>query len=163
VLTVYQILKFFLVNRFILVDLDYTLCDNQALSPDKAIGIYSYEMDYSIRSAIYEKLESNDIKGRFPRRVIFSARGLRALPFSREWLARKGIGYEGILHLGETVFKLWFIKAMILLRKDFALVDDWGDVDFKSGGYHRNSTYPKVLTLAKDGRFLYIDSTEVSR
>ncbi len=145
-------LRLIFLNKFILVDLDYTLCNNDA-SPI-SIEKFDYKnLDIEINLDIKERVIRHNIEGY--KTVIFSSRGIRAHLFSKEWLLKNEINYNAFFHLGLTSLKLIPILMSIIFMKNFILIDDLSDI--KDGKLVKSFIYNYVELLAKKNFFKWKD------
>ena len=137
-------LRLIFLNKFILVDLDYTLCKNET-SPT-SIEKFNYKnLDIEINLDIKEKLMQHNIEGY--KTIIFSSRGIRAHIYSKEWLLKNEINYDAFFHLGFTSLKLIPILMSIIFLKNFVLIDDLSDI--KDGKLVKSFIYNYVELLAE--------------
>ncbi len=145
-------LRLIFLNKFILVDLDYSLCKNELSS--MSIKKFDYEnLDIKINIDIKERVMRHNIEGY--KTIIFSSRGIRAHPFSKEWLFKNEIKYNAFFHLGLTSLKLLPILMSIIFLKNFILIDDLSDI--KDGKLVKSFIYNYVELLANKNFFKWED------
>ena len=145
-------LRLIFLNKFILVDLDYTLCKNEV--SQMSIEKFNYKnLDIEINSDIKERVIQHNIEGY--KTIIFSSRGIRAYFFSKEWLLKNEINYNAFFHLGLTSLKLIPILMSIIFLKNFILIDDLSDI--KDGKLVKSFIYSHVETLSNKNFFKWED------
>ena len=120
-------LKLIFRNKYVLIDLDYSLCRNN-------LGDNSFMFDYKnpnlkINEELKKIINKYNISGF--QNIIFSSRGLRAKPFSRKWLKDNNINYSAFFHLGLTGLKIIPIFISLILFKEFVLLDDLSNIKDK--------------------------------
>ncbi len=153
----FQIFNIFFKNKFILLDLDYSLCNNFALNEIE---------NYEDSSPDYENLEIpineevlkflNEEKCNGYSIIIFTSRGLRSSFYTKAWLNKNNINFQAILYLGVTLLKTIPIFLLTFLSKDFILIDDLCDI--KNKELTRSFAHKYVRNLQKKNNFLWIDT-----
>ncbi len=145
-------LRLFFLNKFVLVDLDYSLCKNEILSINEEKFDYR-NLNIEINLDIKEKVKYFELKGY--KIIIFSSRGIRAHSFSKKWLNRNKINYVAFFHLGLTSLKLIPILMAVIFLKKFVLIDDLSNI--KDGKLTKSFIYNYVESLAKKNLFKWED------
>jgi hypothetical protein len=120
-IAIFNLPKILNSNKILFLDLDYTLCDNKKLR--RAVTDESklvYKLDIPINLEIKDLVNDySDFK-----KIILTARGLRSMNPTKEWLKRNDYGEFQIMFIGETWLKLIPILFGNILRKKLILVDD---------------------------------------
>ena len=140
------------IEKFNLIDLDYSLCRNDLV--DENYDNYHYlKYDLKINYELKKILEDSNKKG-FSN-VIFSARGIRAVSHSKKWLKLNGIKYSLLFHIGETWLKIIPIVLLFMLSKQFTLYDDLSDEKEKDS--KKNNIQKIIMHLSQKKNFIWID------
>tara|TARA_B100001057_G_C22671183_1_gene879923 strand:- start:551 stop:1078 length:528 start_codon:yes stop_codon:yes gene_type:complete len=145
-------LRLIFFNKFILIDLDYSLCKNEILLKKTNNPDYM-NLDIKINKDLEEKIKVLNISGYH--NVIFSSRGIRANKYSRKWLKTKRINHEAFFHLGNTSLKIIPILTLVLFSKDFVLFDDLCNV--KEGKLRKSIIYNSIHFLEKKKFLMWED------
>ena len=156
-LTVFQIVNIFFKNKFILLDLDYSLCNNFALREIENYDDFSpdYEnLEMPINEEVLKFLKEE--KCRDYSIIIFTSRGLRSSFYTQAWLKKNNISFQSILYIGVTLLKTIPIFLFTCLSKDFILIDDLCDV--KNKKLTRSYAHKNITKLQKRNNFLWIDT-----
>lgn len=151
-ISIFCSLRLIFLKKFILLDLDYSLCKNEA-SPASVEKFDYKNLDIEINLEIKERVMQHNIEGY--KTVIFSSRGIRAHLFSKEWLLKNEINYNVFFHLGLTSLKLIPILISVIFLKNFILIDDLSDI--KDGKLIKSFIYNYVELLAKKNLFKWED------
>ena len=144
-------LRLIIHNKYLLIDLDYSLCNNK-------LEYSSYTLDYKdpyleINEDLKKIINKYNIAGY--ENIIFSSRGLRAIPFSKRWLIRNNIKYNAFCHLGLTGLKIIPILFSLIFFKHFILLDDLSNVKDKE--LKKSFIYNLVEFFINSKRFKWLD------
>lgn len=145
-------LRLVFFNKFVLVDLDYSLCKNESRSISEERLDYR-NLDIEINEDIRERVIHHNFKGY--KTIIFSSRGIRAHYFSKAWLHKNKISYDAFFHLGLTSLKLIPLLMSVIFLKNFVLIDDLSNI--KDGKLIKSFIYNYVELLAKKNFLKWLD------
>ena len=116
-----------LKKKIILIDIDFTLANHNYFK-----GINKLDLNKATINNSVIKTVNFYIKKKY-KPIVFTARGLGSFNSISKFLKKNLIVFYGpVLLLGNTKFKFYLIKILILLKKKIILIDDLSDLDFES-------------------------------
>ncbi len=146
-----SIFKLIFYNKFLLIDLDYSLCSNNL--EDKPYMLDYKDPHLELNEDLKKIINKYNIAGY--ENIIFSSRGLRAIPFSKRWLRRNNINYNAFFHLGLTSLKIIPILFSLIFLKEFILLDDLSNIKDKE--LKKSFIYNLVESFKISKRFKWLD------
>jgi hypothetical protein len=143
-------LIFILKKKIILIDIDFTLANHNYFKGIKKLDLNNATINNSIIKTV-----NFYIKKKY-KPIIFTARGLGSFNSISKFLKKNSIVFfSPVLLLGNTKFKFYLLKILILLKKKIILIDDLSDLNFESLEF---VTYNiKDFNICESKNFKYIN------
>jgi len=139
-----------LKKKIILIDIDFTLANHNYFK-----GINKLDLNKATINNSVIEIANFYIKKKY-KAVVFTARGLGSFNSITNFLKKNLITfYSPVLLLGNTKFKFYLIKILLLFNKRIVLIDDLSDLNFKSLDFTQYNI--KDFNISESKNFKYIN------